>query len=94
MLFTSIEFLVFLPVVYGLYWLVRRRLWWQNLFIVVASYVCYGWWDFRFLLLIALTSLCCYASGIMMERLGERRGSRRAVAIASIALNLLFLGYF
>ena len=56
MLFNSFEFMLFLPIVFLLYWFVfkPRRL--QNLFLVVASYVFYGWWDWRFLCLIALYS--------------------------------------
>ena len=64
MLFNSFEFLVFLPIVFLLYWFVFRGRQWQNLLVVVASYVFYGWWDWRFLLLIALTSLCSYGSGV------------------------------
>ena len=70
MLFNSLEFLLFLPIVFGIYWLLRDKLWWQNLFVVVASYVFYGWWDWRFLLLIAFTSFCSYLSGRMLAKLG------------------------
>ncbi|MDR3338929.1 MAG: MBOAT family protein, partial [Candidatus Symbiothrix sp.] len=57
MLFNSITFAIFLPIVIFLYWFVfNRNLKIQNLFIVVASYVFYGWWDWRFLLLIAFTT--------------------------------------
>ena len=57
MLFNSIEFAVFLPVVFLLYWFAfNRNVKWQNSFVVVASYVFYGWWDWRFLLLLAFTS--------------------------------------
>lgn len=56
MLFNSIEFLLYLPIVFLLYWFVFKSLRWQNLFVVIASYVFYGWWDWRFLLLIALTT--------------------------------------
>jgi D-alanyl-lipoteichoic acid acyltransferase DltB (MBOAT superfamily) len=68
MLFNSIEFALFLPIVFLLYWFVFKRLKWQNLFLVVASYVFYGWWDKSFLLLIAFTTLCSYLSGIGIER--------------------------
>jgi D-alanyl-lipoteichoic acid acyltransferase DltB (MBOAT superfamily) len=68
MLFNSIEFALFLPIVFLLYWFVFKRLRWQNLFLVVASYVFYGWWDKSFLLLIAFTTLCSYLSGIGIER--------------------------
>ena len=51
MLFNSLEFLLFLPLVFSLYWLMNRRihLRWQNLFLLLASYVFYGWWDALFL---------------------------------------------
>ncbi len=75
MLFNSIEFAVFLPIVFLLYWFVfdyalrgcKRQLLWQNLFVVVASYVFYGWWDWRFLILIAITTLCSYLSGLLIS---------------------------
>lgn len=68
MLFNSIEYLLFLPIVFLLYWFVFRQLRWQNLLVVVASYVFYGWWDWRFLILIAFTTLCSYLSGLQIER--------------------------
>ena len=63
MSFNSIEFLIFLPLVFLLYWFVFKSTKKQNLLIVAASYVFYGWWDWRFLILIAITSVCSYASG-------------------------------
>lgn len=68
MLFNSIEFLIFLPIVFAIYWLLRNHLKLQNLFVVLASYVFYGWWDYKFLLLIAFTSLCSYASGLLIDK--------------------------
>ena len=69
MLFNSFDFLFFLPIVFVLYWHVfRSNLLWQNLFAVAASYVFYGWWDWRFLVLIVFTSLCSYGSGLLIER--------------------------
>ena len=68
MLFNSLEFAIFLPIVFAVYWLLQKRLWLQNLFVVIASYVFYGWWDWRFLLLIAFTSLCSWLSGILIAR--------------------------
>ena len=94
MLFNSFEFLVFLPIAFLLYWFVFRVRRWQNLLVVVASYVFYGWWDWRFLLLIALTSLCSYASGILLERYEGRRKRQRMVSVANIVLNLGILGVF
>lgn len=68
MLFNSIEFLVFLPIVFVFYWFVFKSLKWQNLFIVVVSYVFYGWWNKTFLLLMAFTTLCSFLSGIMIGK--------------------------
>lgn len=65
MLFNSLEFFLFLPIVFLLYWvLFQRNLKMQNLFVVVVSYIFYGWWDWHFLLLIAFTTLCSYMSGL------------------------------
>lgn len=76
MLFNSFEYLIFLPIVFLLYWFVfdyalskcKHQLWLQNLFIVVASYIFYGWWDWRFLILIAITSFCSWGSGLLIGR--------------------------
>ena len=94
MLFNSFEFLLFLPIVFLLYWFVFRRRRWQNLLIVVASYVFYGWWDWRFLLLIALTSLCSYVSGLLLEHYEGQRRRQQVVSAANIVLNLGILGVF
>ena len=94
MLFNSFEFLVFLPVVFILYWFVFKSHKWQNFFIVVASYVFYGLWDWRFLLLIALTSVCSYAGGVLIERYEGRRKMQKMVSAANIVLNLSILGVF
>lgn len=68
MIFNSFEFLIFLPIVFVIYWLLKGRLKWQNAFVVVASYFFYGWWDWRFLFLIAFTSLCSFLSGLWIGR--------------------------
>ena len=73
MLFNSFEFLVFLPIVFVLYWFVFQKREWQNMLIVTASYVFYGWWDWRFLFLIAFTSVCSFYSGVLIERLRRIR---------------------
>ena len=74
MLFNSIDYLFFLPTVFLLYWFVFKQLRWQNLLVVVASYIFYGWWDWRFLLLIAFTTLCSYLSGLKIESLKATGG--------------------
>ncbi|MDR0765318.1 MAG: MBOAT family protein [Odoribacteraceae bacterium] len=103
MLFNSIDFAIFLPVVFSLYWFAcNRGVLLQNLFTLAASYVFYGWWDWRFLILMTITIACSWASGLWMARIkrqgkgDERTIKRRAktVMIANIVLNLLILGFF
>jgi D-alanyl-lipoteichoic acid acyltransferase DltB (MBOAT superfamily) len=94
MLFNSFEFLVFLPIVFLLYWFVFRPLKIQNLFILVASYVFYGWWDWRFLFLIALTSSFSFISGVLIEKYEGKRVWQKYVSAANIILNLGILGVF
>jgi len=95
MLFNSIEFAIFLPVVFLLYWFVfNRNLRLQNLFVVVASYVFYGWWDWRFLLLIAFTSLCSYGSGLLIEKFRDTPRKAKTINVLNIVINLLILGVF
>lgn len=93
-LFNSIEFLFYLPIVFLLYWFVFKPLRWQNLFVVVASYVFYGWWDWRFLVLIAITTYCSYASGLLLERSRGKRVWQRWICGGNIVLNLGILCYF
>lgn len=94
MLFNSLEFTVFLPLVFGLYWAIgadRRRT--QNFVLLVASYVFYGWWDWRFLSLIAVSTLVDYWVGIALAHSAGRR--RRVLWLSlSLVVNLGFLGVF
>ena len=100
MLFNSLEFLVFLPIVFLLYWFVFQKREWQNLLVVTASYVFYGWWDWRFLILIAFTSLCSFYSGLLIEYYGGKwnaesgKRRQRMVCAANLVLNFLILGVF
>lgn len=93
MIFNSFEFAVFLPLVWGLYWSLRRHLRLQNLLVMASSYVFYGWWDWRFLLLIAFTSAWSYAVGLIELRRWEAKPSRILLAV-SLLVNLGVLGYF
>lgn len=90
MSFVSVVFFIFLPIVFAVYWLLGRHLHWQNLCLLVASYVFYGWWDWRFLILILVTSISSYASGLWLKRT-ERK---QVVVVSNIALNLGILGVF
>jgi D-alanyl-lipoteichoic acid acyltransferase DltB (MBOAT superfamily) len=94
MLFNSLTFAFFLPIVFALYWFVfQRNLKLQNLLIVVASYVFYGWWDWRFLILIAFTSFCSWGAGLIMQGNGDGKIGK-IVNVANIVLNLGILAVF
>lgn len=94
MLFNSIEFLIFLPITLLLYWLLRRQLRWQNAFVVAASYLFYGWWDWRFLLLIAFTSFCSYFSGLIIGNKALAPKQRQWALWGNIVINLFILCLF
>lgn len=94
MLFNSTEFLFFLPVVFLLYWLLYKYKQVQNLFILVVSYIFYGWWDWTFLFLIALTSAFSFGSGILIEYFADNRTLKKITSAANIVLNLSILGLF
>lgn len=91
MLFNSIPFLVFCALFFPLYFLLKgsARLW----LCLVASYVFYGWWDWRFLGLIALSTLVDYAIGLSMARTNQVR-RRRALLTMSVCVNLGILCTF
>ncbi|MCU4173890.1 MBOAT family O-acyltransferase [Carboxylicivirga sp. N1Y90] len=94
MLFNSLDFAVFLPLVFILYWFIcNRNLRLQNLLIVAASYVFYGWWDYRFLLLIVISTVVDYLIGHRL-RTEERKDIRKVLLWTSICVNLGFLGFF
>ena len=94
MLFNSIDFAIFLPIVFVLYWFVtNKNLKLQNLLIVLASYLFYGWWDWRFLSLILFSSLVDYLVGVLLLK-EENETKRKALLWTSIIVNLGFLGFF
>lgn len=94
MLFNSIDFAVFLPLVFSIYWLLSKSaLKLQNAFIILASYFFYSWWDWRFLFLIVFSSLVDYFIGILLKN-EVSRAKRRALLVSSILVNLGFLGFF
>ena len=94
MLFNSVEFILFLPLVFLLYWFVFKPRKMQNLLLLAASYVFYGWWDWRFLLLIVATSLSSYMSGLLIAQFEGNRTSQRLVSTVNIVFNLLILATF
>lgn len=92
-LFNSLEFLFFLPIVFALYWLCAGRANLRNLVIVIASYAFYGWWDYRFLALLALSTASSYASGIAIEKCQERK-TAKWICAANMVFNLSILAFF
>ena len=94
MLFNSLDFAIFLPVVFVLYWFVTNHsLRLQNVLIVVASYVFYGWWDWRFLSLILFSTVVDYSIGVLLQN-EQNELKRKFLPWTSIVVNLGFLGVF
>ena len=93
MLFNSIDFAIFLPVVFLLFWFVTKTRKQQNGLIVLASYVFYGWWDWRFLSLILFSTVVDYTIGIQLG-MTERINKRKLLLWTSLAVNLGLLGFF
>ena len=94
MLFNSVNFALFLPVVFFLYWfVVRGNLKMQNVLLLVSSYFFYACWDFRFLFLLIFSTLLDYFTGIQMYR-ATNPAMKRFWFWLSISINLGFLGLF
>jgi alginate O-acetyltransferase complex protein AlgI len=94
MLFNSFEYALFLPVVFILYWFVfQKNLKLQNFFLVIASYMFYGWWDWRFLSLIFFSSIIDYQVGLGLGKT-EDAAKRKLLLYVSILVNLGLLGIF
>ena len=94
MLFNSIEFLLFLPIVFFLYWFVfNTNLKAQNSLILVSSYVFYGWWDFRFLSLIFLSTIVDYIIGLNIPKHDSDK-KQKFLLWCSVLFNLSVLGFF
>jgi D-alanyl-lipoteichoic acid acyltransferase DltB (MBOAT superfamily) len=94
MLFNSIDFALFLPIVFILYWFfINKNLKLQNILLVIASYVFYGWWDWRFLSLIVFSSFVDYSVGVALSKTNLEH-KRKLLLWTSILINLGFLGFF
>lgn len=94
MVFNSIPFAIFFPVVFILYWLIgHKRVKGQNLFLLGASYFFYGWWDWRFLSLLIFSSAVGYLSGWLIHKT-TREKRRKAVMYLSVIVSLSFLLFF
>jgi alginate O-acetyltransferase complex protein AlgI len=94
MIFNSVEFAVFLPIVFVLYWFIlNKNIKAQNTLLIVASYFFYGWWDYRFLSLIAFSSFVDYFAGKGLSTTDSQK-KRKILLLTSIFVNLGFLGFF
>jgi D-alanyl-lipoteichoic acid acyltransferase DltB (MBOAT superfamily) len=94
MLFNSLSFAIFFPVVFFLYWFVcQKNLRLQNILLLVASYFFYACWDWRFLFLLAFSTFLDYFTGLKMSS-AARPSQRKFWLILSIGINLGFLGVF
>ena len=93
MLFNTFDFAIFLPIVFSIYWIVRKNLTLQNLFIVLASYVFYAWWDWRFLILIIFSSIVDFFIAKNIQNTNTV-SKRKYLLLVSVIVNLGFLSYF
>lgn len=94
MLFNSLDFAIFLPIVFILYWFVANKsLTLQNCLLLVASYVFYAWWDYRFLFLLMFSTFLDYFTGLKMHE-STKPGGKKFWFWLSIIVNLGFLGFF
>ncbi len=92
MIFNSLEFAIFLPLVFIAYWFfINRNLKLQNLFLLIASYIFYGWWDTRFLFLIVLSTMTDYCAGIMIDKGVLNRKQRINASLYTLVSVFLFI---
>ena len=94
MLFNSIDFAFFLPIVFGIYWLFHRSRKLQNLIILISSYIFYGWWDWRFLSLIALSTILDYFIGLQLGKSQQSDSNKKLLLFLSLFFNLGALAFF
>lgn len=93
MLFNSIDFALFLPIVFIIYWFITKSINARNVLILIASYIFYGWWDWRFLGLIAFSSFLDYFIGKGIHK-SESKNHKKLLVALSLVVNLGFLGFF
>jgi alginate O-acetyltransferase complex protein AlgI len=93
MLFNSLSFAVFLPIVFILYWLIgSKHLRFQNILLLVASYFFYAFWDYRFLFLLMFSTFLDYSTGIKVHE-AESKALRKFWLWLSVIINLGFYAY-
>ncbi len=94
MIFNSLDFAIFLPIVFTIYWLLNgQKLRIQNLFLLIASYFFYAWWDWRFLFLIFASSFVDFIAGQRIYASDSKKTKKRYLYL-SLGVNLGLLGFF
>lgn len=93
MLFNSLEFLIFFVSFFAAYWLLKKHLKYQNILLLLGSYLFYAWWDWRFLGLIILSTFVDYWVGLQMAD-SRRQKKRKILLYISVGFNLGMLMYF
>lgn len=92
MLFNSLEFIIFLGIVFSIYWVpYKGKFNHQNILLLVSSYIFYGWWDYRFLALIFLSTVVDYFLAIKIAKYKEKG---KILKLISVIFNLGVLGTF
>jgi len=91
MVFNSIAFLIFIACFFPIYFFLKGRA--RMVFTLISSFVFYGWWDYRFLILIIFSTCFDYYLSLVIDREQEPASRKRALTI-SIIINLAFLGFF
>jgi D-alanyl-lipoteichoic acid acyltransferase DltB (MBOAT superfamily) len=94
MLFNSLDFAIFLPIVFILYWFVfNKKIAYQNSFVLAASYFFYAWWDWRFLFLILFSTIVDFLVGKQLNKTSNSK-NRKLLLWVSVLVNLGLLGFF
>ena len=92
MLFNTLEYFLFLPISFLLYWSIKNTTT-QNILVLASSYVFYGWWDWRFLFLIFISTVVDYFVAIKIEKT-DHKERKRVYLLLSIIFNLTILIFF
>ncbi len=94
MLFNSLEFIIFLPIVFYLYWFIfSKKILFQNLVLLISSYIFYSWWDWRFLSLLFSSTIMDYFVGQRIHSCKKKK-LKKFYLLLSIFFNLTLLGFF
>jgi alginate O-acetyltransferase complex protein AlgI len=94
MTFTTITFLVFIILFFSIYWILARgNRNWRNAFMILGGYLFYGWWDWRFLLLLVFSSTIDFCSGLLIDGAKTKSGKKTFLWL-SLGVNICLLGFF